>query len=415
MAEQEMYEQYGDEMEEDLESGVQVDMDYFEFCQVVAGQIKNYLPQEYQNHEVQLEEIQKNGGNRMGLIIKWPGPGMYPAIYLEPYYQEYQEGESIDSIVGRIAELHKEYEAPGLNTRICGDIRVGDLRLIMNDWDSVKDRVVFTVVGISGNEDYLDNRPYTPLGGDLAAVYKVYLGSNRDGSTYGISVTEPVRSSWDVSVSDLHEAAMGNTQERFPVEITSLSGMLDRFGVNEGIPSAHYGSFAPPTIVTNKQMIDGAAALFYPGVFETLNQMFPDGIVIAPSSVHEVIVMSAKDVPPERMDGIVQEVNGLMVSPEERLSDYAHVYNPQTHLLYAPGLAAKREQQQERGVQQENGISDGPSVNQNTPCDTKDTPEISQQRHDGIMENASGSIGAAESQTMDEESFDEPELRYAAR
>ncbi|MCC8051911.1 MAG: DUF5688 family protein [Clostridiales bacterium] len=411
MTVQEMYEQYGDQVKLRLEFGVERDMDYPEFCQVVAGQIKNYLPKEYQNYEVQLEEIQKNGGNRVCLLIREPGPGTCPVLYLEQYYQEYKEGQSLDSIGGQIAKLRFGYEVP----RYLGDTRASDLGLIMNDWDEVKDRVVFTVVGISDNADYLANRPYTPMGGDLAAVYKVYLGPNRDGSTYGISITEPLLSSWNMTLSDLHEVAMKNTQERFPAEIVSLDGMLDQLGAMEDLPSVHPESYVSPTIVTNKQMIDGAAALFYPEVLETLNRMYPEGMVIAPSSVHEVLVLPVTQITAEKMDEIVQAVNETEVSQEERLSDYAHVYDPQTHLLYAPGLAAKREQQQERGVQQENSISDGPSRNQNTARDTKDTPEISQQRHDGLMENGSGSIGAAESQTMDEESFEEPERRYVAR
>ena len=62
------------------------------------------------------------------------------------------------------------------------------------------------------------------------------------------------------------------------------------------------------------------------GNFQYNAELFPNGYVVLPSSVHEVIVREL-DMDPDELSKLVQTVNAEQVDPEEQLSNHAYVVN----------------------------------------------------------------------------------------
>lgn len=72
------------------------------FAEGVTQQIKDYLPEDYQNMQCEVSEQQKNNGVVMtGIVLNMPGQKIAPVVYMEPFYD--QIGLSSESIGDKCA------------------------------------------------------------------------------------------------------------------------------------------------------------------------------------------------------------------------------------------------------------------------------------------------------------------------
>ena len=114
--------------------------------------------------------IKNNGKERTGILIESPGINISPTIYLEEYFQSYQQGVELDMIV---EDLMRFYE----------DIRQDkswDYENILS-YEGVKGRVVFKLINTAKNRKFLNTVPYFPFL-DLSAVFYVLLEVTDDGT-----------------------------------------------------------------------------------------------------------------------------------------------------------------------------------------------------------------------------------------
>ena len=70
------------------------------FAEGVTQQIKDYLPEEYQDMQCEISEQQKNNGVVLtGMILNMPGQQIAPVVYMEPFYDQVRKGEPMDQIM----------------------------------------------------------------------------------------------------------------------------------------------------------------------------------------------------------------------------------------------------------------------------------------------------------------------------
>ena len=93
--------------------------------------------------------------------------------------------------------------------------------------------------------------------------------------------------------------------------------MAKLLGISLGEPMGMY-------VVTNKKRRYGAASVLK--AKDELNRMFPEGYIVLPSSVHEVIVVKNDDNIKAYTE-MVKMVNSDVVAPEEVLSDKVYKFN----------------------------------------------------------------------------------------
>ena len=94
----------------------------------------------------------------------------------------------------------------------------------------------------------------------------------------------------------------------------------------------------PLLVLTTQSMVHGAAAVFIPEVMEQISKKMPEGFFILPSSIHEVMVLpKTLGASIEALDEMVSSINEMQVDPEDQLSDFAHVYDPDRKILLCPG------------------------------------------------------------------------------
>ena len=79
------------------------------FAEGVTQQIKDYLPEEYQDMQCEISEQQKNNGVVLtGMILNMPGQKIAPVVYMEPFYDQVRKGEPMDQIMNRIADVCRQ-------------------------------------------------------------------------------------------------------------------------------------------------------------------------------------------------------------------------------------------------------------------------------------------------------------------
>ena len=79
--------------------------------------------------------------------------------------------------------------------------------------------------------------------------------------------------------------------------------------------------------LTNTRGFYGAAAILYEGLLEQCVRKFPGDVFVIPSSVHELLLVSAEDVwSAQEMTEMIRCVNQTGVAPEEILSDHVYIY-----------------------------------------------------------------------------------------
>lgn len=82
-----------------------------EFKNEIISKIQAYLPEKFRDCEISLQLVQKNNNLCLtGLVIRSNENTIAPTIYLEHFYQKYQDGVDMDEILKGIAELRVDHE-----------------------------------------------------------------------------------------------------------------------------------------------------------------------------------------------------------------------------------------------------------------------------------------------------------------
>lgn len=281
------------------------------FCEAVKENIGTYLPEDYQT--IQVLGIQKpNQEPQKALVIIKQEHNTAPAIYLNEWYEKYQENQTLEPILSEIAQsrlLIKEMQNKSVSFL-----------------DQYKDRIVLQVVGVSQNKEFLKTVPHT-IQGEIAAIYRIDLGQTPEGNR-SISVNNEMQEQYKLTTKELHDLAVENTQRLFPPYFENMASVFEK---ELGAPMPE----SPLFILTNTAMNQGAAVIFYPQIFERLAETMGKEIYILPSSVHEVLLIKKEDQNVEELNQMVYEINRTQVAPQDRLSDKILEYDFERKQVFA--------------------------------------------------------------------------------
>ena len=301
-------------------------MTFEQFTDAIVNNIKDYLPGGFADASVALQTITKNNDHKLtGLTIRSTSSNISPTIYLEQYCEEYKDGADIRNILSDIADVRLRHEV-----RDCFDIRQ------ITDFGLVKDKIVPRLSSLEWNSDLLEIRPHTQIA-DLAVTYCIMLKADNTGVT-SIPVTFQLMETWGVDVVTLHELAVRNLTRLFPTTFVSMSSMLR--GLLPAIEEDDSSDGLIPQddmmfILTSDQKLNGAANILDKAMMDSILERFGSDFYLLPSSIHEWILVSDKELNPSFLTSMVQEVNAGEVALEERLSSHVYRYTASEGLICA--------------------------------------------------------------------------------
>lgn len=290
------------------------------------------MPADVNVESVEINPIYKTNDVCLhGLNIKAEGENTTPNIYLEPFYEMYQDGKSIECIMEEIVGVYKNSELQRPETQ--------DISL---KYEDVKDKVVFHVVEMKRNKNRLSNLEYTPLGNGLAMTYAIIVNSDAKGEAK-IGITRQISQQNGYDMSKLHSDAMDNSVRLNPVILSNMETVMDvMLSGAECSPPLLKDDMAidkdsPMYVLSNVNGVQGAATLFYPGVQEQISNVISDNYFVLPSSVHELLIIPEKNGnKASELEQMVKKVNSTQVAPDEILSDRVLHYDRESKQLTQP-------------------------------------------------------------------------------
>ena len=294
---------------------------------VIDKEKREKLPDVGENSQVVIDKVYKNNGLILNsLSIFFDNTDISPNIYLEPFFNSYMSGRSMDFILMDIIHCYIE----NFNDLVNEGIN-------LSDYDKIKDNIVIRVINYEKNKELLDNCPHTRYL-DIAVTYRYIVTDYQEGMA-SILITNKEFIPWGIELTKLHENAVECTRMRYPsvyMQITELvSGYFDTKmeelpeEAAEEIKSIDLeNAVVKLYVLTNTQKAFGAGCILYSNLLKSISDEWGSNMYILPSSVHEtMLVPDAEDVEPEFLKGLLEGANKASVGYIDLLSDNIYYYN----------------------------------------------------------------------------------------
>lgn len=302
-----------------------------EFMKYVADHIGEYLPEDFQNAEIRIQEIEKkNGKMETGLAIRKADENIAPQIYLDNAYEIYQEGADLRAILEKTADIR--VQADGAEKRNALEMS----RQIL-DYEHIKNSLEINLCDREKNQERLKHAVYTEHG-DFAAEYRVILKTDERGK-YSAPVTPPLLEAWGITVEQLHKDAL-QCESKQEVLLVELGQMMDNIAYGTemqnllDVAGREVNSFHPMYCLTNSEKTDGASLILQEDILERVGEVIGDAYYILPSSIHETLLVPENAmITAKELSDTVKEINRNVVAPEDRLSDHVQHYDRQTGVM----------------------------------------------------------------------------------
>ena len=302
------------------------------FAEGVAKDIRNYLPSEYEDAEFQVVQKNKNNGIQLvGVQVNLPERNASPIIYMEQFFDEIRQGEPVELVMNRIAScIEKSSQAPFMN---CG--------IDLTNYDSLKEHLAIKLVNTQANRKRLEEMPHENIE-DLSLICYVDFPVDSREEKVTLEVKNQHLSIWNIDAKELFRQAKSNTHSVNTPVLQSMDEMMLSIFDEEGYSTnlldesvefelrSHDMLYA----LTNMEKQYGASMITQPEVLNKLDQLFPEGFYVLPSSVHEVLIVPDNgEVEPRMLGEMVREVNRAEVDREEVLSDRVYSYDKEKHQI----------------------------------------------------------------------------------
>lgn len=238
-------------------------------------------------------------------------------------YREYESG----SWTAVWEQIFSSIEA----SRKFMELEIMDL-LEKDEYAPLKDKLFIRPLNFNNHRYELKNHIYRRVG-DMALVLYILASDENDGERHDILSVKVPKSSvqtWGIEEEEVWENAMSNTYIMAPPRLYLNPMEL----VN---PPYHKGAFmalnsditslpplAVPTVTTTTQ-INGAIAMFYPGVMKRIAELFGDDYYIAFTGVSEARLHKKGTIQPRSILMRLKHMNKTF-DPSETLSNKVYLY-----------------------------------------------------------------------------------------
>lgn len=294
---------------------------------------------------LQIHKVTKNNGIELtGLIIRREDQDVATTIYLEPFFEEYENGMTMSETVNKIIRVYEENR-----------IHLDTDMTFFDHYDQVKARLACRLISREKNSRLLERVPHRQTA-DLAVVCHCVLIGDEFGCA-SVVIEYSHLKYWQISEDQLFADMLENIPLILPPRRVSMrqfvresirrmvsdnmqelrrleedemeDGEWDLIldNITEMLMGEHCREQNRMQILTNCNKFFGAAVILYPGLLEQLTRSFAEQFFILPCSVHEVILLEDTGwEDPEELRQLVQCVNRTNVAADEFLSDEVYYY-----------------------------------------------------------------------------------------
>lgn len=294
-------------------------MEYF--VTKVEETVKKLVPE----FDVETRLVPKDNGLTLhGICICPKGEDIAPTIYLENYFQDFEEGTSVDEIARYIIAYANAWQR-----KIPVQKDIGKL---CADFEWVKQHLAVKLINAEANKELLNSIPHR-IFGDMAIVYRVLIETNTTEQMASIIVKTEHLTLWgNKTEEELYEIAMENSKILLPSEarsmIREIYDMMDvPKEIEEPIPAE-----LDMYICTNEQNICGSSVILYGDALKNVSHIVDSDLFVLPATVHESYCFSTKNFSPDSARELFDVIVGD-IPQEEVLSREVFIYKKETGSL----------------------------------------------------------------------------------
>ena len=299
-------------------------MEYEIFKGVVEEKFKEFLPEKYQNAQVEIRPVDKVNRTLDGLSIRVNEQGMNisPTIYVNHMYEDYVTTENLNATLERAAEgFMKAMEQKE-------SINVNEL----TNAECAKDKIVFQLINTEQNKEMLANMPHREFK-DLSVIYRMVVKIDGEGIA-STPIHHGLAEKLGFTEEQLFKLAAENTKRLLPPVVKSMNDVMREIFMKDGMPpeiaDMMLGEMPPEQqmyVISNNKGINGAVSMLYEDGLHDLAEKLGSDLYIMPSSIHEVIAVSTDLGNPNELAAMVAEINMDQVALDERLSNQVYHYD----------------------------------------------------------------------------------------
>ena len=299
-------------------------MEYEIFKGVVGEKFKEFLPEKYQDAQVEIRPVDKVNRTLDGLSIRGSEPGMNisPTIYVNHMYEDYVTTENLNATLERAAEgFMKAMEQKE-------SINVNEL----TNAECAKDKIVFQLINTEQNKEMLANMPHREFK-DLSVIYRMVVKIDGEGIA-STPIHHGLAETLGFTEEQLFKLAAENTKRLLPPVVKSMNDVMREIFMKDGMPpeiaDMMLGEMPPEQqmyVISNNKGINGAVSMLYEDGLHDLAEKLGSDLYIMPSSIHEVIAVSTDMGNPNELAAMVAEINMDQVALDERLSNQVYHYD----------------------------------------------------------------------------------------
>ena len=255
-------------------------MEFTNFTTLVQREVEKRAGE---NYRVKLNDVMKNNGVVLrGITLMQDDSNISPTIYLNPYYDAYENGDTTLGTV--IDEVIDTYERNKINRSI-------DMKFFLN-YETVKSRIIFKLINTEKNRELLRDVPYIPFH-DLSIVFQCLVSEERFGNA-SILIHNVHLQLWKVNARELYECALENTPLLQGYELADMNTVLEEMKALGGIDDEEIEDMqqeVPMYVLSNKSRINGASCILYKDILKDFAMVVDKDLYVLPSSIHEVILL----------------------------------------------------------------------------------------------------------------------------
>lgn len=320
------------------------------FTKTILEKLQLKLGNEY---TVLVEKVTKNNGVVLtGVIAKKQGSNAYPTIYIDQFFKEDITERELESIVEQLYQKIREAETEEV-------VDLSDF----TDFEKAKGRIAFKLVHAEKNREYLKKVPHRRFH-NLALVFYYTVREKPFCGNAVIVINKEHMQRWKVTDELLYETALSNMPALFPPVVRNIEEVMRELlesGLKEDLIHFREDKYdkdifsdewikelleqmtdsyrigedrIPMYVLTNRQKIQGAACILYPGVLKGFGERLKQDFYVLPSSIHEVILVPAlPSTGPEILKDIVSDINRTQVAVDEVLADSVYFYSRKRDVL----------------------------------------------------------------------------------
>ena len=298
-------------------------MTYKEFEEKIKERLENDFGEET---VIKSTTVTKNNGVlRNGLTAIRSKNVLNPTIYLDDYYNDYENGESLSEVYYKIRVVfEKSFTNEGFDISVFDDYTKAEPKIYMKLVDSERNRLM------------LEDTPHIDFL-DLAVIF--YLRVDVCQNAGGTLIRDFMMERWNISIDELFRAGMDNFKASGGSNIFSMrdyfmdlcqKGCMSIENIEdvERQTDEMFSEDFQMFIGTNASMMYGAVCMLDNDALAECADELDENLFILPSSIHEVIICpdnGATDADDYRR--MVNEVNGQVVGEVDILSDSVYYFD----------------------------------------------------------------------------------------